>query len=896
MADILYNIIIFPIIQILEISFSITDRIFRNRIIAIFGVSITVTICTLPLYFIAEKWQQAERDLQNILKPKIKKIKSVFSGDEQYMILSTLYRQNKYHPFYVFRTSLVTLIQIPFFIAAYTYLSNLQYIKGVSFLFINDLGLPDNCFNFYGFSLNILPITMTIINFSSAAIYSKGFGFREKFQIYGISVIFLLLLYNSPAGLVLYWTMNNILSLLKNILVKCRYQKKILYGVFCFIILLIEFHLLSNDLSPKRIFIMVFFLFVLLLPFSLKFFKTIETRIIKFFPLETSSLALKRTYILSIFILFLLSGLVIPGSLISSSVQEFSFLDTNSNPLFIILNVFIQSFGIFIFWPLCFLFLLKKNTNYLLTFIFSLLFILSLVNVFIFPGDYGYLTTTLKFSNPDTFESKYKLILLSSLITIIFLFSFSFLFLTKHRFIIFYFQIIILISLSGFGVFNLFKIQNDFNDYKNLLTNNSNIFNIDKIEPVYNFSTNGKNVIVLMLDAAVSGHIPFILQEKPELISTYSGFVYYPNCVSFGAHTRIGAPALFGGYEYKPVNIQKSRSYAKEKHNEALLMMPLLFYHDGYKVTVTDPTMANYSLKPDLSIFKPYPEINVKNTIGNYTNIWLRSHPDIEIVSIPEILKELFIRFSFLRISPPLFRIFIYDSSDWLKAGGNTFKSQISLDTLDNYTTLDFLPRLTDINNSNINTYTAMVNDLTHYPAFFQYPGYSISGKITETGFGPLSDEEEYHAAMASFILIGNWLSFLKENKVYDNSRIIIASDHGNNPRSKYPENIILPNENRLSKYHAVLLFKDFYSDDDLSYNYNFMTHADVPLLAMKGIIYTPVNPFSGNPVIAEKSSGIDIATTGSIQFKINKDQWLHVKENIFIPSNWNKTIIEFDN
>jgi membrane protein insertase Oxa1/YidC/SpoIIIJ len=111
-------------------------RIFDNKVLAIFGVSAAVTLCTMHLYFIAEKWQKAERELQAKLKDKVKKIKSVFKGDERYMVLSAYYRQNHYHPVYAIKNSLGIFIQIPFFLAAYSYLSNLEFIREVPFIFI----------------------------------------------------------------------------------------------------------------------------------------------------------------------------------------------------------------------------------------------------------------------------------------------------------------------------------------------------------------------------------------------------------------------------------------------------------------------------------------------------------------------------------------------------------------------------------------------------------------------------------------------------------------------------------------------------------------------------------------------------------------------------------------
>jgi membrane protein insertase Oxa1/YidC/SpoIIIJ len=139
----IYTIIVSPLVQFIEISWVMVYKIFHSPALAVLGVSTAVSVCTLPLYFIAEKCCLAEREMQKKLKPAVDTIRAVFSGDEQYMMLSTCYRQNHYHPVYTIRSSLGLLIQIPFFIAAYSYLSNLEALRGASFLFIKDLGAPD---------------------------------------------------------------------------------------------------------------------------------------------------------------------------------------------------------------------------------------------------------------------------------------------------------------------------------------------------------------------------------------------------------------------------------------------------------------------------------------------------------------------------------------------------------------------------------------------------------------------------------------------------------------------------------------------------------------------------------------------------------------------------------
>jgi YidC/Oxa1 family membrane protein insertase len=866
-------------------------RIFNNKAFAILGVSAVVTACTMPLYFIAEKWQKIERELQAKLKTKVKKIKSVFKGDEQYMVLSAYYRQNHYHPIYSLRSSLGLFIQVPFFIAAYSYLSNLEFIRGVSFVFIRDLGAPDRLLSIGGFYLNLLPVVMTVINCISGAVYTKGFDIREKAQVYGMAVIFLVLLYNSPSGLVLYWTMNNIFSFLKNILSKTKHGPKIVYGFLCLCAVFIDIRFIPLGFSPKRLFVAGFCSLIFFLPLFIKFFKFCAKKFSTFIQPEQSPLSGDKTFILSVFILFVLCGLVIPGSMIASSVQEFSFLDSYTTPLPFLYTIFVQTMGFFLFWPLCIYFLFPKKIKYALTLIISLLSVTALINTFIFPGDYGFLTTTFRFSNPDTFESKYKIIILSGLATIGLLCGFVYLLLTRRKFIFYSFQLIILTALVFLGVYNVFKINSDFKNFENQRQlSGTSAGDFGKPEPVYHFSRNGKNVIVIMLDAAISGYVPYIFNEKPELLKYFSGFTYYPNCVSLGTHTRIGAPVLFGGYEYEPRFIQKDRSYAMEKHNETLLMMPRIFLNAGYRITVTDPSFANYSWKPDLSVFAPYPEIDARNILGNYTGMWLRSHPELKIVSVPELLQELLIRFSFLKISPPAIRIFIYDKGEWLKLQKD-FSNQLSLNTLDSYTTLDYSSLLTDISDGVDNTYTVIVNELTHDAAIFQYPDYVPKMDITDvTGDDmPFTREKKYHALMASFLLLGKWFEFLQEQGVYDNSRIVIASDHGAPVNSEYSGNILLPNNNRLSSYHALLMVKDFKSDGELSEDTAFMTHGDVPSITMKDLIDNPKNPFSNTPVTTDKENGVIITTASALQYKIADDQWLFVHDNIFDPNNWEK-------
>jgi hypothetical protein len=318
-------------------------------------------------------------------------------------------------------------------------------------------------------------------------------------------------------------------------------------------------------------------------------------------------------------------------------------------------------------------------------------------------------------------------------------------------------------------------------------------------------------------------------------------------------------------------------------------MMPRLFSDLGYQVTVTDPSFANYSFKPDLSIYKPYPEIKARNIVGSYSGSWFQEHPDVQIVSISDLMKSHLIRFSILKIAPPAFRIFLYDRGDWLTETGGS-KNELAIDTVDQYTTLDYLPRITKIDNSTANTYTAMANDLTHYPVLLQYPSYVPQVTVTDTGNGPFSKEANYHVNMAAIALLGNWFNQLKAQGVWDNTRILIASDHGRGVFSDFPDNIILPDGDCLESFNSLFLFKDFNSTQGFTTDNAFMTIADLPLLATGALGKEQKNPFTGNILKSDKASGVFVATSNHLQFTIDSSQWMHVKDNIFKTQNWEKT------
>lgn len=107
-----------------------------------------------------------------------------------------------------------------------------------------------------------------------------------------------------------------------------------------------------------------------------------------------------------------------------------------------------------------------------------------------------------------------------------------------------------------------------------------------------------------------------------------------------------------------------------------------------------------------------------------------------------------------------------------------------------------------------------------------------------------------YHANMASMLKLADWFDFMRENGVYDNTRIILVSDHGA-PLNHFEELSLVDDKGKAQNiewYYPLLLVKDFNSQG-FSTTDEFMTNADVPTMAFSGVVQNPVNPFTGKEV-----------------------------------------------
>lgn len=905
----LYNLFIGPLELFFEVVFSLANRVIQNPGLSIIFLSLAMNFLVLPLYKQADAMQAEERETENKLKHWVTHIKKTFKGDERFMMLQTYYRQNNYKPTDALKGSLSLLLEIPFFIAAYNFLSHLQLLQGVSFGPIKDLGAPDGLFVIAGVAINVLPILMTLINIISGIIYTKGFPLKSKIQLYGMALIFLVFLYKSPAGLVFYWTLNNIFSLFKNVFYKMKNPKfvlSVMSSITGAILLLATIFVHPMDTVRKQSFVIIILL-LLQLPIIFHFIK-------KRFKTNSIVEITKKdnlTFFLGSIFITLVTGILIPSAVLKASPEEFINIVNFKNPLLYVLNSTLIAAGIFIVWFGIFYMLASPAGKKIMGLSMWGLSGIAIIDYMFFGKDYGNLSSKLKFDIYPQFSLKEQAINLGVLIIAIVILYFIW---KKKDEIVRVVYFAAAIAVIGMSVVNVVGVQ------KAIAQTADKIEASTKDKPSIQLSKNEKNVVVIMMDRAINAYIPYLFNERPELKEQFKGFTYYPNTLSYGMCTNFGVPGFYGGYEYIPEEMnRRDKESLESKHNEALKVMPVIFDNNNFDVTVLDPSYAGYRWIPDLSIYDEYPNIRKFITKGRY-----ELNPEDKVEVSEKSLNRNFFCYSIFKIAPTVLHPSLYSQGAYNEADvlyakkvdktteqvrDGLFKAKGTRESfVDAYAVLKNLSNITEIKETKNKTFTMMSNDSTHDIAMLKVPEYEPVAEIDNTEYEAthkdrytvngrtLKMETEnhymhYQVNMASMLQLGKWLDYLRENGVYDNTKIIIAADHG---FTLQQIDEYIAGTADIMAFNPLLLVKDFNSKEFKTDN-TFMTNADVPTLATEGLIENPVNPFTKKPINGKQKEAPQQHVIFSYHWDITKNNG-----NVFMPGNWyavkNKNILDKNN
>ena len=905
-GTILYTILIQPLQMFFEVIFVIAQRFTNNPGLSIIVLSLVMNFLVLPLYKRADAMQAEERDTEAKLHDGIAHIKKVFSGDERMMMQQEYYRQNHYKTMDAFKGSVSLFLEIPFFIAAYQFLSHLQLLQGVAFGPITDLGVQDGLLSIGGMSVNLLPFLMTGFNLVSCIIYTRGYPLKTKIQLYAMAAFFLFFLYDSPAGLLFYWTLNNVFSLMKNIFYKLKDPKKVLIWMsFGTGMVLLLYALFWSPASSDDNLLLSAVSIALLLPLIQAWFR--RKRPVKEEKKYTPN---GKMFFLAALLLAIILGALIPSSVISSSPQEFVDLYDFHHPVWYIVSAFCLSGGTCLIWFGVFYWLASKKGKVQFEKLLWILCGACIMNYMFFGTKFGTLSSSLIYTAGFEISAMEIAVNIGLIIVLCIVMAETF-----RRYPKFTAGALAtgILAMAGMAVVNISKINTAVTPLEEEAAANA------ADTPNFTLSKTGENVVVFMLDRAMGPYIPYLINENPQLVQQFDGFTYYANTMSYGWHTNFASPALFGGYEYTPVEINaRDTESLVDKQNEALKVLPVLFEQNDYDVTVCDVPYGNYQWITDLSIYDEYPDISAYHTIGRFND------ETVKAMSYEKSLRNFF-SYSIMKSAPLPFQVFLYDDGTYFQPAdktaygsqtGNDDGTYSGLDStfMDNYNVLKNLPNITNITEDDSNNFLMMDNEATHAETVLQTPDYvpeptvdnreydsEHTDRYTVNGKTMNMDDGEayatYHINMGSLNELGKWFDYMRANDVYDNTRIILVADHGF-PLDQF-QDLVLNNGSSvedLEAYMPLLMVKDFNSTGFNTSN-EFMTNADVPVLATSSVIENAVNPFTGNLLTNTAKQGVQyvISSTRPEDWhtEINNgrqffaNNWFSVHDNIWDIKNW---------
>jgi YidC/Oxa1 family membrane protein insertase len=206
-------------------------QVVKNYGLAIIIITFIIKLLLSPLTHKSMISQEKMKGLQ----PKLKEIQTKYKDKPEELNKETmaLYKREGVNPF---AGCLPLLLQMPILTAMYYLLANLYSLNGASFLWIKDLAMPDAVWYFPGDfiipfvninSLNIMPIIMTLVSvFSSFTTPDMSSNKQAQMMMWMMPLLFFFLFYNVASGLVLYWTIMNILNLAQQVYIN-YFRKKI---------------------------------------------------------------------------------------------------------------------------------------------------------------------------------------------------------------------------------------------------------------------------------------------------------------------------------------------------------------------------------------------------------------------------------------------------------------------------------------------------------------------------------------------------------------------------------------------------------------------------------------------------------------------------------------------
>lgn len=201
---------------------------FIQQWVGSWGISIILlaVLVRLAVYPIAKNAIAAQKKfaaIQERIQPELQAIRKYYKGGEQSERILQLYERHRVSPLAGLKPLLIVLIQVPVFVSLYHLLGQTFELRDASFLWMRTLAEPDQLFSLgvdlplFGAYFNLLPVLMSLttllsIKLNPAPVSDGKSALRQRLSTVLMGAVFFILFYSFPSGMVLYWTVANVLQ------------------------------------------------------------------------------------------------------------------------------------------------------------------------------------------------------------------------------------------------------------------------------------------------------------------------------------------------------------------------------------------------------------------------------------------------------------------------------------------------------------------------------------------------------------------------------------------------------------------------------------------------------------------------------------------------------------
>ena len=213
-----------PVCKFLLMALNLTYSVVPNYGVAVIILTVLIRIIFWPLTHKSTESMKRMQELQPLMNELRKKYKD--SPKKMQEETMALYRRHKINPV---SGCLPMLIQIPVFIALFVVLRSAIELRFAPFLWIQDLSAPERLIQF-GFTipllgwdaLNILPIFMALSQAWQQSLMPATDPNQQKMMLFLMPAMMLVMFYSMPSALVLYWSANQCIVIVQQLIQKKR--------------------------------------------------------------------------------------------------------------------------------------------------------------------------------------------------------------------------------------------------------------------------------------------------------------------------------------------------------------------------------------------------------------------------------------------------------------------------------------------------------------------------------------------------------------------------------------------------------------------------------------------------------------------------------------------------